>query len=48
MGARYEIWFRDEPFYMASASRKTLKMLLKREPANIARFRRLAAQEGPA
>ena len=38
--SRYEVWFRDDPFYMASVSRKTFKMLLKREPQNIARFRK--------
>ena len=41
MSLRYEMWFRDEPHHMASVSRKTFKMLLRREPGNISRFRRL-------
>ena len=45
---RYEIWFREEQFHMASVSRKTFKMLLKREPQNIARFKRLPADVRPA
>lgn len=38
--SRYEIWFEDEPFYMASVSYKTFTMLLKTK-AGIKRFRKL-------